>query len=110
MGGSWGFIFGFFAVLLAWVLVNSPPARKLEIVFDAYPFIFLNLVLSMLAAVQAPVILMSQTRSAAKDRAAAEHDYVVNLQAELEILRLHARLDQIEAVQLTTVLTSKRKC
>ena len=61
----------------------------------------------MLAAVQAPVILMSQNRSAAKDRAAAEHDYVVNLRAELEILRLHARLDQIEAVQLATVLTQQ---
>ena len=107
VGGSWGFIFSFFGVLLAWVAINSPPARRLGLVFDAYPFIFLNLVLSMLAAIQAPVIMMSQNRSAAKDRAAAEHDYVVNLRAELEILRLHTRLDQIEAVQLATVLTQQ---
>lgn len=107
IGGSWAFIFSFFAVLIAWVVINSPPARRLGLVFDVYPYIFLNLMLSMLAAIQAPVIMMSQNRSAAKDRAAAEHDYVVNLRAEPEILRLHARLDQIEAVQLATVLTQQ---
>jgi len=64
--------------------------------FDPYPFIFLNLVLSTLAAVQAPVILMSQNRQAARDRLAAEHDYRVNLRAELEIMRLHDRLQLSE--------------
>lgn len=70
--------------------------------FDPYPFIFLNLVLSTLAAVQAPVILMSQNRQAGRDRQAAEHDYRVNLRAELEIMRLHNRL-QLSEAQLTRI-------
>lgn len=104
VGGSWAFIFSFGAVLIVWIAFNSPVTKSLGIVFDPYPFIFLNLILSMLAAIQAPVIMMSQNRAASKDRAAAEHDYVVNLRAELEILRLHSRLDNIEATQLATVL------
>ena len=104
IGGSWAFIFSFGVVLLIWITINSPLTARLGINFDPYPFIFLNLILSMLAAIQAPVIMMSQNRAASKDRAAAEHDYVVNLRAELEIIRLHARLDQIETTQLASVL------
>lgn len=96
IGGSWGFIGAFALVLLAWVLVNS---RVLEAFglhpFDAYPFIFLNLLLSMLAAIQAPVIMMSQNRQAAKDRVAARHDYEVNLRAQLEIIRVQQRLEEL---------------
>ncbi len=72
--------------------------------FDPYPFIFLNLVLSMLAAIQAPIIMMSQNRQSAKDRLAAVHDYEVNLKAELEIMNLHEKLDDISQRQLETVL------
>lgn len=96
VGGSWGFIITFGVVLVAWMLINS---RILESVglhaFDAYPYIFLNLMLSMLAAIQAPVIMMSQNRQADKDRISARHDYEVNLRTQLEILRLHRRMDQV---------------
>ncbi len=96
VGGSWGFIIGFAVVLLAWVLINS---RVLEAFglhpFDGYPYIFLNLLLSMLAAIQAPVIMMSQNRQAAKDRIAARHDYEVNLRAQLEIIRVQQRLEEL---------------
>jgi uncharacterized membrane protein len=98
-GGSWAFIGVFAAVLLAWVALNAavlPVADRI----DPYPFIFLNLVLSMLAAVQAPIIMMSQDRQAAKDRIAAAHDYEVNLKAELEIMSLHEKLDDLRMKQL----------
>lgn len=95
IGGSWGFI-GFFALVLAsWMLLNSGVPATLGIRFDPYPFIFLNLVLSTLAAVQAPIIMMSQNRSAEKDRIAAQLDYEVNLRNEIEIMRLHEKLDAI---------------
>ena len=91
-GGSWGFISIFIAVLLAWIAYNlERPAS-----FDPYPFILLNLVLSCLAALQAPVIMMSQNRMAAKDRVDARHDYEVNLKAEMEITELHAKLDELQ--------------
>jgi len=104
VGGSWGFIFGFFIVLLAWVTVNGSALLGRSLVFDPYPFIFLNLVLSMLAAIQAPIIMMSQNRAADKDRQAAAHDYEVNLRAELEIMRLHEKLDALRADQLATLI------
>jgi uncharacterized membrane protein len=94
IGGSWGFIFTFAAILLAWVASNLVLAIWGR-AFDPYPFIFLNLVLSTVAALQAPIIMMSQNRQAVKDRAAAEHDYVVNLRAELEIMLLHDKLDAL---------------
>lgn len=93
-GGSWTFIGVFALVLLLWVAGNQLAVPH---AFDPYPYIFLNLVLSTLAAIQAPVILMSQNRQAARDRRAAEHDYRVNLRAELEIMRLHDRLQLSEA-------------
>jgi uncharacterized membrane protein len=95
-GGSWGFITFFAVVLVAWIAVNS--VRWLwgtTQPFDPYPYILLNLVLSCLAAIQAPVIMMSQNRQEAKDRLRGEHDYRVNLKAELEIRHLHAKLDML---------------
>jgi uncharacterized membrane protein len=96
VGGSWGFIIGFGVVLLAWTSLNSGALQALGWgPFDAYPFIFLNLMLSMLAAVQAPIILMSQNRQARKDRITARHDYEVNLRTQLEILRLSHRIETL---------------
>lgn len=91
-GGSWAFIIGFAIVLALWVSTNLLLASR---AFDPYPFIFLNLILSMLAAVQAPVIMMSQNRQAAKDREESAHDYEVNLKAEIEIMALHEKLDRL---------------
>jgi uncharacterized membrane protein len=92
-GGSWTFIIIFGAVLGIWIAVNT--AVLLWRPFDPYPFIFLNLILSCLAAIQAPIIMMSQNRQEAKDRIRAEHDYQVNLKAEIEIRQLHIKLDQL---------------
>ena len=90
LGGSWGFIAGFGLALALWMGVN---VLGLVRPFDPYPFILLNLVLSTLAALQAPVIMMSQRRQEAKDRDRAESDYRVNLKAELEIRQLHDKID-----------------
>jgi len=96
VGGSWSFIVAFALVLLGWMLINSRVLERAGFhAFDAYPFIFLNLILSMLAAIQAPVIMMSQNRQAAKDRIAARHDYEVNLRTQLEIIRLQRRIDRL---------------
>jgi uncharacterized membrane protein len=103
VGGSWGFIIGFGIVLVTWMGWNQA-AKGQQLAFDPYPFIFLNLMLSMLAAIQAPVIMMSQNRAAARDRQAAEHDYVVNLRAELEIMHLHDKVDAIRDKQLLELL------
>ena len=94
-GGSWTFILIFFGILLLWVILNSYILFSLDDTFDPYPYILLNLFLSMLAALQAPVIMMSQNRQAAKDRLDAQHDYEVNLKAELEILSLHEKIDEL---------------
>ncbi|GEP45327.1 DUF1003 domain-containing protein [Brevifollis gellanilyticus] len=92
-GGSWVFILGFIAFLLLWVLFNTVVlvARPL----DPYPFIFLNLILSCVAAIQAPLIMMSQNRQEARDRRQAEQDYKINLKAELEIRHLHEKVDHL---------------
>ena len=95
IGGSWKFIMVFAAVLLGWMLLNTEILGKLGRAFDPYPFIFLNLMLSTVAAIQAPIIMMSQNRQSTKDRIAAAHDYEVNLRAELEIMRLHAKVDAL---------------
>jgi uncharacterized membrane protein len=97
VGGSWSFIIFFSLVLLAWMLLNTDVLSRFGMAFDPYPYIFLNLMLSTLAAVQAPVIMMSQNRQAAKDRLAAAHDFEVNLRAELDIRRLHTKVDDIAA-------------
>lgn len=97
VGGSWGFIGAFAVVLVVWIVVNGVwlGARA----FDPYPFILLNLGLSCLAAIQAPVILMSQNRQAARDRLQADHDFRINLKAEIEVNSLHEKLDHLLHVQ-----------
>lgn len=91
VGGSWSFIIAFFVVLAAWMALNSIVLARDA--FDPYPYILLNLVLSCVAAVQAPLIMMSQNRQAAADRASAQHDYEVNVKAELEIMQVHEKLN-----------------
>jgi uncharacterized membrane protein len=92
-GGSWRFLIIFGAVLFVWIFVNA--AVLATGAFDPYPFILMNLILSCIAAVQAPIIMMSQNRSEARDRARGENDYKVNLKAELEIRHLHEKLDHL---------------
>jgi uncharacterized membrane protein len=105
-GGSWRFLFTFAAVLLVWIAVNS--SALLTQPFDPYPYILLNLVLSCLAAVQAPVIMMSQNRQEAKDRLRSEYDYRVNLKAELEVRHIIAKLDQLVSHQWQRLLEIQR--
>jgi uncharacterized membrane protein len=102
VGGSWGFIIAFGVVLLSWMILNT--AILAARAFDPYPYILLNLMLSTLAAIQAPVILMSQNRQASRDRLVANHDYEVNLKAEIEIAALHEKLDQIREHELATLI------
>jgi uncharacterized membrane protein len=98
-GGSWPFIGIFLAGMVLWMLWNVAGRAA----FDPYPFILLNLVLSCLAALQAPIIMMSQNRMAATDRADARHDYEVNLKAEMEIMSLHAKLDELQTRHLEAI-------
>jgi uncharacterized membrane protein len=120
-GGSWTFILVFAAVLFSWVALNSLVLARSGASFDPYPYILLNLVLSMVAALQAPIIMMSQNRQAAKDRLDAAHDYEVNLKAELDIIALHEKVDELrdrqwqellslqhEQIQLLTQLLASR--
>jgi uncharacterized membrane protein len=97
-GGSWSFILGFLAFLFVWTAANAWVLGQGS--FDPYPFIFLNLVLSMLAALQAPIIMMAQNRQAERDRIDATHDYEVNLKAEIEIMALHEKLDELRHRQI----------
>ncbi len=90
-GGSWTFILVFFSVLLVWIALNS--FVLLNKSFDPYPYILLNLILSCIAAIQAPVIMMSQNRKEAKDRKRAQNDYLINLKSEIEIRSLHQKMD-----------------
>ena len=99
LGGSWAFILIFTSFLVTWVVVNTVVLARFATGFDPYPYIFLNLILSMVAALQAPVILMSQNRQAARDRLAASLDYEVNLKAEVEIMSLHDKLDRLEHLE-----------
>jgi len=96
-GGSWSFIITFGVVLVAWMVTNV--ALLGAHAFDPFPFIFLNLILSCLAAIQAPVIMMSQNRQETRDRQRASNDYQVNLKAELEIRHLHQKLDHLLSLQ-----------
>ena len=105
-GGSWRFLIAFAVVIAAWIAVNL--SLLLSRPFDPYPFILLNLVLSCLAAMQAPIIMMSQNRQEAKDRLRAEHDYRVNLKAELEIRHLNLKLDQLLTHQWQHLLEIQR--
>ncbi len=101
IGGSWSFIIGFCVVLLGWIVLNS---LVLAHAFDPYPYILLNLCLSCLAAIQAPVIMMSQNRQAAVDRLHAQNDYEVNIKAELEILQVHEKLNQLREQDWATLV------
>jgi uncharacterized membrane protein len=103
-GGSWIFILIFIGVLIAWAALNTITLPRYFEAFDPYPYIFLNLILSMLAALQAPIILMSQNRQAMRDRLAAGLDYEVNLKAEIEIMALHEKLDQIRVGHLAEIM------
>jgi uncharacterized membrane protein len=99
-GGSWTFIGLFVLIMVVWMIVNVRETRP----FDPFPFILLNLVLSCVAAMQAPVIMMSQNRQAAKDRIDAQHDYEVNLKAEMEIVSLHLKMDELREKQWATLI------
>jgi len=108
-GGSWVFLLLFAAIMLMWVVLNSLILVRYQKTFDPYPYILLNLFLSMLAAVQAPIILMSQNRHAERDRINAEHDYEVNLKAELEIMLLHDKLDLLREGQWGELLELQKQ-
>lgn len=105
-GGSWSFIIAFALALALWAGLNT---LALAHPFDPYPFIFLNLILSMVAAVQAPIIMMSQNRQAARDRLDAAHDYEINLKAEIEIMALHEKLDQMRIEQIAALLAKQQE-
>ena len=108
-GGSWTFVGLFAAAVAGWMVVNALLLVRQGSTFDPYPYILLNLFLSMLAAIQAPVILMSQNRQAQKDRLGAAHDYEVNLKAELEIMLLHDKLDQLRQTQWAELIGLQRQ-
>lgn len=101
-GGSWRFILIFTGLLLAWTVINTELLGGGA--FDPYPYVFLNLLLSMTAALQAPVIMMSQNRQSERDRRSAENDYAVNLKAEIEIMALHEKFDALRADQIIALL------
>ncbi|HET7817902.1 MAG TPA: DUF1003 domain-containing protein [Bacteroidia bacterium] len=105
-GGSWRFIISFIIILVAWIIVNT--VVLLEKPFDPYPFILLNLILSCIAALQAPVIMMSQNRKEQKDRKRSENDYLINLKAEIEIRNLHSKLDMLIAEEMKNLFTVQR--
>ena len=108
-GGSWTFIIIFGIVLVCWVILNTVILANYSKAFDPYPYILLNLFLSMLASIQAPIILMSQNRQSELDRLNAEHDYEVNLKAELEIMLLHEKVDLLREGQWGELLTIQKQ-
>jgi len=109
-GGSWTFISLFAAVLVIWIFLNSYILITYSSdAFDPYPYILLNLFLSMLAAIQAPIILMSQNRQAYKDRVSADHDYEVNLKSEFEIMALHEKIDALREKQWEELLSIQQE-
>lgn len=106
-GGSWAFIISFFIILIVWILFNTMTPIKDN--FDPYPFILMNLILSCIAALQAPIIMMSQNRQEEKDRKRSENDYLVNMKAELEIQALNQKIDLLIAEQVQTLFESQEK-
>lgn len=106
-GGSWMFIISFSVILTLWIIFNtfSPSGYK----FDPYPFILMNLVLSAIAALQAPIIMMSQNRKEEKDRKRGENDYLINLKAELELRSLHQKMDLLLEEQIKVLFDSQAK-
>lgn len=106
-GGSWAFIFSFFIILVLWIAFNVVAPKQED--FDPYPFILMNLVLSCIAALQAPIIMMSQNRQEEKDRKRSENDYLINLKAELEIRALHQKIDLLIEEQIKILFESQAK-
>lgn len=106
-GGSWTFIITFSIILVAWIAYNSVVPASAQ--FDPFPFILMNLVLSSVAALQAPIIMMSQNRQEEKDRINAENDYMVNLKAELEVRSLHQKVDLLLEEQIKTLFEIQAK-
>ncbi len=105
-GGSWAFIISFFVILILWIVFNS---IALQYKFDPYPFILMNLILSCIAALQAPIIMMSQNRQEEKDRQRGENDYLINLKAELEVRSLHQKIDLLLEEQIKVLFDSQAK-
>lgn len=108
-GGSWTFIIIFVSFLAAWIVWNSFVFFNRPEAFDPYPYILMNLFLSMTAAIQAPIIMMSQNRQSAKDRLDASHDYEVNLKSELEIIGLHEKLDDLRDRKWRELIETQRQ-
>lgn len=106
-GGSWVFIIWFLIVLVVWITYNSSAGSKAA--FDPYPFILMNLILSCIAALQAPIIMMSQNRQEEKDRMRGENDYLINLKAEMEIRKLHLKMDLLLEEQIKTIYDTQSK-
>jgi uncharacterized membrane protein len=107
LGGSWLFIAVCLLLLFAWIILNDTVLGTHA--FDPYPFIFLNLLLSMVAALQAPIIMMSQNRQSATDRQMANHDYEVNLKSEIEIMALHEKMDALRSEQLAELMLKQQE-
>jgi uncharacterized membrane protein len=106
-GGSWKFIILFSIVLAVWIIFNVLAIGKYK--FDPYPFILMNLVLSCIAAMQAPIIMMSQNRQEEKDRMNSENDYLINLKAEMQIRSLHQKMDLLLEDQIKTLFETQQK-
>lgn len=106
-GGSWAFIISFFIILVVWILFNTIASTNGR--FDPYPFILLNLILSSIAALQAPIIMMSQNRQEEKDRKRSENDYLINLKSEMEIRSLHQKIDLLLEEQIKVLFESQAK-
>ena len=104
-GGSWKFIILFGVILAVWIFYNSTVANNIR--FDPYPFILMNLILSCIAALQAPIIMMSQNRQEEKDRKRAENDYLINLKAEIEIRNLHQKINLLMEEQLKKLMETQ---
>lgn len=106
-GGSWNFIISFSVILFGWIIYNTYASDTKK--FDPYPFILMNLVLSTIAALQAPVIMMSQNRKEEKDRKRNENDYMVNLKAELQVRNLHKKIDLMQKDQMKVLYETQAK-
>ena len=104
-GGSWAFIVSFLIILVVWILFNTLTPKENN--FDPYPFILMNLILSCIAALQAPIIMMSQNRQEEKDRKRGENDYLINLKAELEINALNQKIDLLLGEQIQSLFESQ---
>ncbi|GEM53838.1 cyclic nucleotide-binding protein [Flavobacterium branchiophilum NBRC 15030 = ATCC 35035] len=106
-GGSWNFIISFFLLLIVWIIFNVLATGFYK--FDPYPFILMNLILSCIAALQAPIIMMSQNRQEEKDRKRSENDYLINLKAEMQVRSLNQKMDLLLEEQIKTLFETQEK-